>query len=261
MPAFENIAIIGSGKLATALGYYLIQKRLPLNGIWSRQERHKQALANTLHVSAVETFDQLKKYDLIIIAISDQAIEIVAEKISQVIPNDQPTVVHTSGATGLDVLSKHLKNTGIFYPLQTFSEGFQPDFSKIPICIESNSKDILQKLEKLGQEMGNPVYHLDSDKRATLHVGAVLVNNFTNHLFGLATELLEQDNLPPDLLRPLLEETARKLQTKPATEVQTGPAVRNDQVTLEKHRKLLADQPNLLALYDLLTKSILSKTE
>jgi len=138
-------------------------------------------------------------------------------------------------------------NTGVFYPLQTFSRGQDfLSFEEIPLCIEANDAITEKLLVKLGQELSNIVYLVDSQERRLLHMAAVFACNFTNHLLGIAKDLTDSYELEFDLLRPLIRETIRKgLAANHPAEVQTGPARRGDRATMQAHLDLLVDRPQL----------------
>ncbi len=188
--------------------------------------------------------------DVYIIGIPDDAIAIFSESLAF----QNKLVVHTSGGAAMNVLSSKNRR-GIFYPLQTFSKQRKVDFKKIPICIEAeNSKD-LELLRSLGEAISESVVEISSEKRAKLHLAAVFVNNFVNHLYEIGSEILKDEDLPFELLQPLIAETASKIEALSPEEAQTGPAKRNDRKTIEKHLHLLADSPHK-KLYGLFTEQL-----
>ena len=193
--------------------------------------------------------------DLYLLAVSDEAIVPVARALYQLGLKDK-LLIHTSGATPAAVLRPFSRRFGVFYPLQTFSRERAIDFSKIPICIQANRTDDETRLLRLGQRLSRSVHRIDDRQRAVLHVAAVFANNFSNHLFEISAQVLEREDLPFDLLRPLIEETAAKVQTQRPADMQTGPAIRGDRTTIERHLDFLDDQPRLRALYRSLTELI-----
>ncbi len=205
------------------------------------------------NIPFIDDILKIEEADVYIIGIPDDAIA----NFSESLPFQNKLVTHTSGGAAMDVLS--LKNRrGIFYPLQTFSKLSKVDFEKIPICIEAeNSKD-LELLQRLGKIISKNVVEISSEKRAKLHLAAVFVNNFVNHLYEIGSEILKTENLPFDLLKPLIAETASKIETLSPEEAQTGPAKRNDKKTIEKHLHLLADSPHT-KLYELFTEQLNQK--
>lgn len=176
--------------------------------------------------------------DIYIIGISDNAIE----DFSKNLPFKNKLVVHTSGGASMDILSTHNRR-GIFYPLQTFSKQRNLSFQKIPICIEADDPKDLLLLKKLGEGISKTVVEVSSEKRAKLHVAAVFVNNFVNFLYHVGENILSEEDISFDLLKPLIMETAEKVETLSPRAAQTGPAKRNDTKTISKHLELLDNSP------------------
>jgi len=202
-------------------------------------------------ISLVNDINKLHPADLYLLAVSDQAIP----KVAAALP-EEAFVVHTAGGVALDVLNQN--RAGVFYPLQTFSEGRNMDFSKLPIGLESKDASDLPLLEKLVQALGARAFHMNSKQREQLHLAAVLVNNFTNHLFAEAAALCVQNDLPFELLKPLIQETVDKLENLSPKDAQTGPAVRHDQQTIEKHLTLIQEH-SLQEIYKVVTSAIQKK--
>ncbi len=196
---------------------------------------------------------KIKEADLYIIGIPDDAIA----AFSETLPLKNKLVVHTSGSVSMEALSKRNRK-GVFYPLQTFSKNREVNFNTIPICIEAKEEADLELLTNLGNSLSEKVVEIDSDERSKLHLAAVFVNNFVNHLYAIGDDILGNNELSFDLLHPLIEETASKVKTLSPSEVQTGPARRGDQKTIEKHLHLLKEGPES-ELYQQLTESLMKK--
>src|SRR5690606_21523202 len=144
---------------------------------------------------------------------------------------------------------------GVFYPLQTFSKNKEVDFQTIPICIEAENDDDFALLKNLGKQISKVVHPINSEERAKIHVAAVFVNNFVNYCYLVGKEILDENELPFDILSPLIAETAHKIEALTPFEAQTGPAKRNDRNTIKKHLNLL-NNPNQRQLYELMTEMI-----
>jgi predicted short-subunit dehydrogenase-like oxidoreductase (DUF2520 family) len=157
----------------------------------------------------------------------------------------------------LDALSEKNRK-GVFYPLQTFSKNREVNFNNVPICVEATEAEDLKLLMNLGKSLSEKVVEVNSEERTKLHLAAVFVNNFVNHLYAIGDDILSDNELPFDLLHPLIEETASKIKTLAPSQVQTGPASRGDQKTIEKHLHLLKEGP-ISVLYQQLTESITKK--
>ncbi|SHG34968.1 Rossmann-like and DUF2520 domain-containing protein [Flagellimonas flava] len=197
---------------------------------------------------------KIKDADVYIIAVKDNAIRTV----SQLVADKKGMVVHTSGA--MEMKSIAHENSGVFYPLQTFSKERALNFNTIPVCIEAKQQKGLEVLEKLGASISKRVHHIDSEQRKKLHLAAVFVNNFTNYLYSVGEDICEKEKLPFDLLRPLILETAEKVQGMSTFRAQTGPARRGDSKSVEKHLELL-EQSQEQILYKLLSEAIKTRYE
>ena len=190
-----------------------------------------------------------------ILAVKDDAIVKVAGQLGY-LNKGKRIFAHTSGATSSTVLAPYFHNYGIFYPLQTFSRTIPIDFDQLPLCIYGNDVVSNQQLTQLAKTICPNVYHLDDKQRRVLHVGAVMVNNFTNHLFAVTSEICKKEKLPFELLKPLIQETVNKLAYLDPKAAQTGPAARGDQGTINTHLNYLDSFPAYQELYRLLSASI-----
>jgi predicted short-subunit dehydrogenase-like oxidoreductase (DUF2520 family) len=250
-----NIVLLGSGNVATHLGRSFKLAGQDIVQVYSREAQNAYELADSLGAEAVENLaDITLKADLYIIAVKDDAIRQVALGLSL---TDQ-LVVHTSGSTDLNVLDGISERTGVFYPLQTFSKLKAIDFRQIPIAIEGNSEEVISTLRGIADRLSEKVIELNSIQRRTLHTAAVFACNFTNHMYTIAAELLKTQGLDFDLLRPLIAETAIKVQLNDPATMQTGPAVREDFSTLEKQRELLAHDASTVELFEKISQSIIN---
>lgn len=251
-----KVSIIGTGNMAYHLGKRFKSKGVILNEIIGRNAAHTEGLARILDCDFTTDFNYFKTDSSVyIIAVSDSAIESVAKKLAQNIDNQ--IITHTSGSIPSSILKPYFKNYGSFYPLQTFSKESQPNFDIIPLFYNANTSDSEAVLKKLAAAVVNKTYHLNDDKRVILHIGAVFVNNFANNLFQAAFDILKKENLPFDVLQPLLIETVKKLETHEPKAVQTGPAQRGDLVTMQKHLDYLSQKAlHLVPIYKMLSENI-----
>ncbi len=250
-----NIVLLGSGHVATQLGRSFKMAGQDILQVWSRDKENAEELASSLASESITDISEMVlSADLYIIAVKDDAIKDI---ITSLTLQDQ-LIVHTSGSTGLDILDGVSTRTGVFYPLQTFSKKKAVDFRQIPIAIEGNTPEVTEIIRSIADRLSEKVIVLHSMQRRTLHVAAVFACNFTNHLYALAQEILKGQDLDFDLLRPLIAETALKIQTNDPTSVQTGPASRHDNNTIKTHLELLQSNPDLQELYSKLSQSIVN---
>ncbi len=250
-----NISIIGSGNVAQQLGPALKNSGYAILEVCSRNVVTGKALANKLKTSFTKNIISITDHGgIIIIAVNDDSISDVVNKLAKL---KNTLVVHTSGATDIVVLKKKFKNCGVIWQIQTIKARTKVDFKKIPIVIEASNSSSINKLNKLANSLSKVVYSLTSSERRILHLSAVWVNNFPNHLFLLAKELLEKHKLPYKLLAPLMQSTFEAALADPSLS-QTGPAKRNDKKTMKAHLHLLNDK-NYRTLYKHLSKSITNR--
>lgn len=193
--------------------------------------------------------------DIIIVAVPDHKLE---EVLSDIDCADNSIVAHTAGSFGLEVFPERIKRKGIFYPLQTFSRGRETDFNQLPFLIEASDEGSAGLLERLAGQIGGKTFFVDSESRRMVHLSAVFVNNFTNFMLTAGKEISLKAELPFSILEPLIKETISKaLEIGPELS-QTGPAIRNDYNTIEKHLELLSFSPELQSLYQEVTNSIIT---
>ncbi len=193
--------------------------------------------------------------DWLLLAVRDDAIGEVAAGLAPYV--GQALATHTSGATPGTVLAPHFRRFGVFYPLQSFSSEREPDWSTIPLCVDAVDPSDLIFLEKMAIQLGARAWRINDEQRAALHVAAVFANNFVNHCYTVAEQLLAEKGLPFELLYPLMTETLAKALAHSPAQMQTGPARRGDQATLQRHLDLLAEHPEWQAMYNIISQSIL----
>lgn len=255
----QKIILVGAGNVGYHLGRRLHEKDFAIAQVFSRTIEHAENLAKAVQAPYVTKFEDVDRDgNLYIISVSDSAIAPVARQLAR-LELDNPLVVHTSGATPATALMPYFDRFGVFYPLQTFSRARKVDFESIPICVHAVDENDTEQLLGLARRLSSKVYALDDEQRATLHVAAVFVNNFSNYLFQVGEDILREAGLPFDLLRPLILETAKKVQEQSPGVMQTGPAVRGDEETIQRHLEYLHRFPEYRELYQLLSRRIAEK--
>ena len=243
-----QISIVGSGNVAQQLAMSFKDKGIQITAIYSRNETSRKELATILGAEEILEINQLPQ-QLCILCIPDDAISNLLEDIAGQIP-----VAYTSGAVNLVDLPAR-KELGVFYPLQTFTKGRLLDLSNVPFFIESNSDSFTSQLFDLAYKISSQVSYANSEKRSEMHLSAIFVNNFTNHIIYLAQEIAEKNELDFKYFQPLLEETIAKLKENKAFNIQTGPAKRKDfKVISQQSLKL---KGSTKTIYDTITASIL----
>ena len=248
-----NISIVGSGNVATHLGLALKAAGCNIHQVLSRSLQHAQLLAMRVGAVPIDRWQSLDEYcDAYILAVNDDAIFDLALDLKL----KESLVVHTSGSTPASVLRNVSDRHGVVWSPQTFVRDIAMDYSTLPLCIEGCNQETESEIEELLGRVTRNIYHLDYNQRIMEHLAAVMVSNFVNAINATAQDYMKSEGLDFEMLRPLAEQTLKKWNYGPLWFQQTGPAIRHDERTLNTHRKMLADQPELLKVYDFLTDLI-----
>jgi predicted short-subunit dehydrogenase-like oxidoreductase (DUF2520 family) len=250
---YEKVVLIGAGRVAFHLAKAISHSGRKIVQVYSRHLGNARELASPHRVAFTDDLSNLDaSADIYIIAVSDDAIAGVANQLA--VANKM--VVHTSGSTPMDVLQAASSKYGVLYPLQSFAFHSEIDFSKVPLCIEAADPKTEEGLMQLAESLSHDVRQIDSETRMQIHIAAVFANNFTNFMYLMAQEILSEGKVDFDILRPLIEETTRKLQHQHPQEAQTGPARRADIGVIQKHLDLLRDHPEKQEIYKMLSQFI-----
>jgi len=252
----KKITIIGSGNVATILSKVIINKGFSINQVFSKSKINAEILIKKLatnqQIKATDNIAEIDNTsDIYIICVKDDAIATV---VNQFLFKDK-LIVHTSGSVDITVFNG-FNQFGVFYPLQTFSKDKDADVANVPFCIEGNSKQTTQLLIDLATSFSNKVYEINSEQRKVLHLAAVFACNFTNYMYAVAAKITTKNNINFDILKPLIIETAKKIEYQLPKEAQTGPAKRKDFNTIQKHLQMLEDNDELKEIYQLISSRI-----
>lgn len=230
-----NIVIIGKGNVATNLDYAFRKKGIACQMVSSR-----------------EGLDELPQANVYIYAVKDEAL---ASVVAQVQGRERSLHLHTSGTMPITVFGEDKPHAGIFYPFQTFSKArLIEDFSTVPVFFEARGIDDISAVYSLALTITSHVYEATQHDRERLHVAGVFTNNFTNLMYTMAAELLQNTHIPFKALLPLIDETAAKVHTLSPRDAQTGPARRGDENVMNHHLSLLNDEQR--QVYQLLSDAI-----
>ncbi|MBC7867916.1 MAG: DUF2520 domain-containing protein, partial [Gloeobacteraceae cyanobacterium ES-bin-316] len=236
-----RISLIGSGNVASVLGRVITGNNHEVIQVISRDADNAKLLAEELGASYSDFSGQPDvNADLFILAIADQALEHFFTSYGM----GNKMVVHTAGSVSIDLLSKYSTNYGVLYPLQSLRKEMQL-IPRIPFLVDSNTTEGLKFIEDFAQTISDSVRRVGDEERLKLHAAAVIVSNFTNHLYSIAEDFCEKENLDFNMLKPLILETAYRVQNASPSKVQTGPAVRKDILTMDKHLRVFTAHPKL----------------
>lgn len=248
-----DIVIIGSGNVAAVLGRKFKAAGHTILQIYSRNASAASMLAYEWDSESSNYISLINKNaDVYLVAVNDDAIATVAKEL--LLPGK--IVAHTAASVPKEILKTVTAHYGVFYPLQSLRKemNYSPD---VPVFFDGSDEYTKKKLEILAHSIAEEkVAEAGDDARLKLHVAAVVVSNFTNHMYVMAEEYCRREGLDFRQLLPLIEETASRIKDISPRQVQTGPAIRHDSETIHKHLELLKQHPQLKNLYVLLTESI-----
>lgn len=251
-----TVSFIGAGNLAWHLALALDNGDFSVREVYSRNKKNAEALVSNLYNAEVHPsldFSNSQSH-VFILAISDDSIEEVAQEIA--LP-ENAILIHTSGSQPLSALGyAATSNIGVLYPLQSFSKTKKVDFAEIPVFIESEDRETEKVLIALAKSITKKVVKISSAERKALHVAAVFASNFTNHMLLIAQEIMKENKLSFDWLKPLIAEMINKSLTIGPENAQTGPARRGDLETLDKHVNFLKHDQQVTEIYKIVSQHI-----
>lgn len=233
------------GRLFHKAGHEIIQ-------VVGRNNERTEQLAGILHSPFTIDTNQINSgADIYIVAVSDSSIDEITHKLHL----DKKLVVHTAGSIHKDVLRNCSRNYGVLYPLQSLRKEVER-LPQVPFLVDGNTPDNCTLVTDLAKTISVQVEFADDQRRLLTHIAAVMVSNFTNHLYVAAEDLCKNENISFQLLLPLIEEVANRIRSYSPQQVQTGPAIRNDSITIDKHTALLESYPLHQSLYSFFSDSI-----
>lgn len=247
----NSIVILGAGNVAFHLTRALIENTFNVRQIFNRTLSRAQEIGEANRISYTDKISEIERADLYIIACSDDGIE----EFSHYIPYDDVLVVHTSGSSPMSVLKGDYRK-GVLYPLQTFTKNRRLRYDEIPFFVEAENETDVENLRGLAYRISNEVYELDFAKRMEIQMCGVWASNFVNYMYKIAGDICEKNGLPFDVLMPLINETANKVEELSPYDAQTGPARRGNDVIINRHLGLLEDNSKLYQIYQVLTDAI-----
>ncbi len=246
-----NFSIIGSGNMAYYFGERCLAAGHKVDYVIARNEKSGTELANKLQSKfSINLSDAASEN--VLLAVPDNAIRTFA--------NDpifsHKNVIHTSGSIGLHEIKHMSDHIACLWPIYSIQKNQLPERNDVPFVMQASSQKMRNKAIRLVKCLTNNLVEASDEEKATLHLVAVFVNNFTNHLYTIGNKLLEERALSFDIMLPLIQAATAKLSTLPPADMQTGPAKRADHSTMLAHLKLLENEPTLQQLYRLISASI-----
>lgn len=248
-----NIVMIGAGNVSTHISRHLHSAGQRISCIYTRTPGSARQLADELGVPGTSSMEEVPgEADFYIMALPDRSLLPAAEKFS----HTRGIWLHTAGAVPMDIFREKFDRYGVFYPLQTLSRSRPVEPSRVPILVEGSSDEVTAEIRSFASQIYSSVEEVDSDTRLVIHAAAVFANNFTSQMVHIARQLLAGQKIDPALLDPLVEETFEKIKALGTLEGRTGPAVRGDRETMNKHIELLKGHPEWEKIYTFISRDI-----
>ena len=253
----NSIVVMGAGNVASHLCAEWINQGFNVLQVYARNKSSAQELHEDHGIPIVDSLSEIDKTaDLYIIAFNDDNIGSLLD-----FKTENKIVVHTSGTVSSKVLENYSNHYGVFYPLQTFKKGVPVDFSSVPFLVDGSDGDTRDALMTFGRRISGNVLLVTEEDRKVIHLAAVIANNFSNHMWHLAENILKNQGLPFDVLVPLISHSVEQFSNSKPSQLQTGPAIRSDHETMRKQLEMLKDEDRVRQLYDLISKSIQKENE
>ena len=250
----NNVSFAGAGRVADALCKELYYAGFRIDMVTSETGISGKLLADSCKAAWSSDLLFPDSTKVIIVAVPDHSLKSVLDRLKC---RPGTLVAHTAGSFGLDIFPEQIRQKGVFYPLQTFTKGRKVNFIDLPFLLESSDDESSEILKSITESIGGIVHFVDSEQRRMLHLAAVFVSNFTNHILTEGKEVTLQTGFPFEILVPLIKETISKALDLGTENSQTGPAIRHDHNTIEKHLELLSFSPGLQRIYKEMTESII----
>lgn len=254
----KSVVIIGSGNVAEAFAREFFERGFDVRQIFARNPERGKVVAQLAQCEWSDNPAQITTADLYLVAVSDSAI---TSLLSGLALPEGAIVAHTAGSQPLEAIPSRFARRAVIYPLQTFTAGRRVDFREIPLFVEAVNHELLAEVREIASQLSNTIIDADSQMRSQAHLSGVVVCNFVNHLYAVGAGLMQSAGLPFATLSPLIAETARKaIESSNPSAVQTGPARRNDSITIERHLRMLEQNPELKDIYEKLSQNIWKET-
>lgn len=251
-----RLSFIGTGNVASHLMNAFNNAQHEIVEIVSKNIQNAEHYAQLYNAKCIAEPNQLTdQVDFIFVCVNDSNIESIAKELV----NHKACIVHTAGSVNIEVLNSDQHKSAVIYPLQTFSKNKHIEFANVPFFVECNDSNIRSNIKQLLDSIHANMHEADSKQRMSLHIAAVFACNFSNHLYSIAADILKENNLEFNVLQSLIQETVDKVQILDPNDAQTGPAKRNDLITLEKHLEFLKSNESYHSVYQLLSKQIKEK--
>jgi len=247
-----TFSIIGTGNMAWFLASRLSAAAATVSGIYGRNKAASAQLADRYGLPLYASLQEILDIPghCCILAISDQHIA----EVSAMIPFRHTLQIHTSGTVALSALAA--ENRAVLWPVYSLIKNELPADLPIPVAWEADNTISRQLMPGIAGRLSSYAVEVTETQRQWLHLSAVVGNNFVNHLLAIVDQLCAEQQLPAALLHPIIEQTFLRARHASPAALQTGPARRGDQATMDRHLQLLQQHPEWQTLYTGIAASI-----
>jgi predicted short-subunit dehydrogenase-like oxidoreductase (DUF2520 family) len=247
-----QIVIIGAGNIAHFFASRLLSKGHQIVQIYSRTKAHGTSLAE---LTGAEVTDSLQDIDTgadaYILAVKDDALPEVTAQLRL----HNKVLIHCAGAVPLSVLDTKTVHTAVIWALYSIQKYNLPR-EEVPLIVESGSDIAREVALNIARDISLLVVEADYAQRQALHLNAVLVNNFSNHLMAVAQAICKSNDVSFEILQPIIRQTANQVVGTEHAAIQTGPAIRKDVSTMQHHLALMHSHPEWQRMYEAISASI-----
>jgi predicted short-subunit dehydrogenase-like oxidoreductase (DUF2520 family) len=237
-----TLGILGGGRAAWAYGSAWRRVGWPIAGVWLRAESTSR-LPELLEAPRVALEDL--RAELLLVAVSDRAVAEVAEQV----PETDAIIFHASGAL------TSVRSGFSLHPLKSLPPVGEPsDLRDTLLVFEGDHRDVAQHI---AQELGARFAEVSKEQKARYHAGAVFGSNYVALMMDIAKELTGIPGIESDLVA-LAASAMENWRRHDGPRRFTGPAIRGDHATMERHLEALQDEPEVAELYRLLAARIVA---
>jgi predicted short-subunit dehydrogenase-like oxidoreductase (DUF2520 family) len=270
-----SVAVVGAGRLGTALARALDACGYEVRALVSRSAAHAQRAAMLAGVDALalglDQFDRLPQVEILFITTPDDAVAETARRLAALVQVRARVVLHASGALSSEVLSPLRArglHVGSMHPLAAVSdaEAGAESLRRAFYCVEGDGAAV-RATRRVVRDLGGRSFTVESHDKALYHAAAVLTAGHVVALFDVSLSALEACGLSAaraqKVLLPLLQSTVENLSAQSPAHALTGSFARADVETVRKHLVALGAlrDSDALAVYALLGEHSLKLAE
>ena len=252
-----RIAIVGTGKLGTALALSLRSAGYPITEIVSRAAKHsrKRAAALARRVGAAARFGKNGLHaDLVWLCVPDGAIVSCARSVASM-QVEGKVVLHSSGAFSSDelaVLRKLGARVASVHPMMTFVAGVSPSLNDVGFAIEGD-REAVRVAKTIVQRLGGESFLIAKKDKALYHAWGTFVSPLVTALLASSEEVAGTAGISRTMARrwmsPIVRKTIENYANQGAARSFSGPIVRGDAATIKKHLEVLRRLPVAQQVY------------